>query len=147
MMNNAVLYIIILWRMNLFFIKIQKFSAKWVLGLGRTPVWNEQHLGSCETRFLFFNDFQILHIGFNTIKELSKFVIIKNNLQLCGKIEVLCAFLSSKFLFLQNLNLLSDFNEILYETFIWILVENVDKMKHHHHRRTIASSCTAFLLK
>ena len=36
---------------------------------------------SCETRFPFFNNFQIVHAGSNTIKQLSTFFIFKNNLK------------------------------------------------------------------
>ena len=79
-------YYIISWRQIYYFQKIKnrKFWAKRRFRsqiLGKTPVWTERFLASGETRFLFFNYFQILHAGSNTIEELSNSFILINDLK------------------------------------------------------------------
>ena len=58
------------------YIKVSKNPRPLCLGFSeKTPVWSEQILATCETRFQFFNEFQIWHPGSNTIKESSKSLI------------------------------------------------------------------------
>ena len=77
-------YCIILWRkMYDFFMKIYKLLAKKSfrsLILRKSPVRSKQILVSWETIFPFLNNFQILHTASNSMKELWKSIIFKNNL-------------------------------------------------------------------
>ena len=62
-------------KFRIFLWKSQKFLAKRSFGsriLGRTQFWREQILVSYETRFLFFNNFQILDASSITIEDLWK---------------------------------------------------------------------------
>ena len=91
--------------------KIQKFWIKRSFRsriLGETPVWSEQILVSCQTRFSFLNHFQIIYASSNTVKELSKFLVFKKSLKFLLKNEGFVT--PPPYFFFQNLHLLSDFN-------------------------------------
>ena len=125
MIYNAILHHIV--KKNLwYFMKNQKFFVKRSFSsriLGKNTSLKRINFGSCKTRFPFFNDFQILHVGSNTIKELSKSLIFKNNLKFLKKLEFYAPSL-------QNLHLLSNFDEILcgkYSSFSWKL--RIDEKK------------------
>ena len=92
--------------------KIHKFLARisfWSLILGKPPVWSD-------TRFLFFNSSQILHVG---SKLLSKNF---QNLWFRKIISALWTLPPPNF-FYQNFHILSDFDYIYFvlNIFIWLL--------------------------
>jgi len=98
------------------FMKIlsKEVFRSWILG--KTP---EQIWAHCETWVPFFNDFQNLYEGSNTIKKLEKLLIFKNNLNFHEKMGVLCLPLPSPNFFFQILYILSDFDELLYEKYLF----------------------------
>ena len=87
MIDNAILHHIM--KKNVWYInKILKFWVKRSFRsriLGKTPVWNEQILASCEKCFPFFNDLQMFHLGSNSIKDLSKSLFKKKKSQFSKK--------------------------------------------------------------
>ena len=65
------------------------YENSWILSKktrGNTSL-KRTNFGELRKKFLFFNDFQILHTGSNAIKELSKSFIFKNNLNFLKKLR------------------------------------------------------------
>ena len=112
------------WMIDNFLSKFRNFEQKWVLGLGfykKTPVWSKPVLMSCLTRFLFFNDFQILHAGSSTIKELWKTLIFESNLNFLRNMGFLSSSPNFFKIFMHPLILNEHF---VWHIFIWLLVYN-----------------------
>ena len=111
---------------NLWFImKIQKFWRKSCFKsriLGKTPVQSEQILASCDKRFPFFNYFQISHASSNSMKELSKSLIFKNNLIFLKK----CGFraVQPPHFFFKFFIIIRFWLNFALHIFSWLLVEN-----------------------
>ena len=118
-------YYIILWRKIYDLYENSKIlRKKEVLDLRFSGKYQSE---SAQTKiFTFFNDFQLLRPGFNTIKKLSKPLILKNNLNFLKKKWRLV--LPSLWINFSSLYIIQFWSHFVWNIFIWLLVENKEKI-------------------